>query len=140
MDRLEEIRQKLMNLNRVVLSAIQETFSENDTVVEDLNIAQLQRGERSDGVILPDYSPRSVMVFGKPPGPIRLFETGAFYRGITLVATKEFATLEGRDSKTQELQDRYGDRIIGVTEDNRHEFQDEFIRAGIREGLEKEFD
>lgn len=140
MDRLEALRQKFMNLDGVILSAIEETFADNDTVVEDLNISQLERGERSDGVILPDYSPRSVQVFGKPPGPIRLFDTGAFYRGITLVATREFATLEGRDSKTAELQADYGDRIIGLTEDNRREFQEEFIREGIREGLQKEFD
>lgn len=138
MDKLDELIRKLSNLNPVVLSAIEETFADNDSVVEDLNISQLQRGERSDGVILPDYSPRSVAVFGKPPGPIRLFDTGAFYRGITLVASREFAVLEGRDSKTEELQDRYGDRIIGVTEDNRKDFQDEYIRLGIKEGLQRE--
>ena len=137
--RLTELKEKLMNLNPVVLEGIEETFSDNDSVVEDLNIAQLQMGMRSDGVFLPDYSVRSVVEFGKPPGPIRLFDTGAFYRGITLVASREFADLEGRDSKTNELQSDYGDRIIGLSEDNRRAFQHEYLRQGIRETLNEAF-
>jgi hypothetical protein len=133
--RLTQLKEKLANLNPVVLEGIQETFQDNDSVVEDLNISQLQMGQRSDGTFLPDYSPRSVAVFGKPPGPIRLFDTGAFYRGITLTAARELAELAGRDEKTDELEFEYGERIIGLSEENRRMFQNVYLREGIHEAL-----
>lgn len=137
--KLNELKEKFSTLNRSVLTGIEDSFKDNDSIVEDLNISQLQRGERSDGVILPDYSPRSVQEFGKPPGPIRLFDTGAFYRGITLTAASDAATLSGRDRKTRELQDDYGDEIIGLTEENKKIFRDEYLKIDILDTIKKVF-
>ena len=137
--RLNDLVSKFRLLDSDVLRGIEDTFRENDTVIEDLNISQLERGERSDGVILDDYSPISVEVYGKPPGPIRLFDTGDFYKGITLTAATDAATLSGRDSKTAELQSDYGDEIIGLTEENKKVFRDEYLRIGILDAIKESF-
>lgn len=75
--------------------------------------AQLQQGLRSDDTYLPDYSFRSVFQYGKPPGPIRLFDTGDFYRGMLLDVRQDIFILDSADPKSTMLKNRYGDDIFG---------------------------
>jgi hypothetical protein len=97
---------------------IAEVIQENASLIEDMNIAQLQAGQRADGSTLPNYSPTSVIKYGKPPGPIRLFETGDFYRGIVVRPFNDRLEMDNTDSKIGKLANRFGDEIIGLNEDN----------------------
>jgi hypothetical protein len=56
---------------------------------------------------MPNYSPVSVEVYGKPPGPIKLFQTGAFYRGFMLDVNGNILTITSSDPKTDKLYKRY---------------------------------
>lgn len=78
---------------------------------------QLAQGLRSDDSTLPEYSFRSVFQYGKPPGPIRLYDTGDFYRGILLDVRKDIFILESADPKSTMLQNRYGKDILGLGTD-----------------------
>lgn len=89
--------------------------------MEDLNIAQLDRGERADGSSLPNYSPNSVAFFGKRPGPMNLHHTGRFWQGITAIVDDDGVEFVGKDIKTAMLQLRYGDDIIGLSEESNDE-------------------
>lgn len=62
---------------------------------------QLQQGLRSDDSVTPDYSFRSVFQYGKPPGPIRWYDTGAFYAGLLFDVQGEFFILDSADPKTE---------------------------------------
>lgn len=75
-------------------------------VLLDLNVEQLHKGQKSDGRFMPDYSPVSVEVYGKPPGPIKLYDTGAFYRGFMLDIGSILA-ITSSDDKTDMLFKRY---------------------------------
>lgn len=120
----------LSNYMRAVAEEIPfEVLEENRTYLEDANIEQLQDGLRADGVYLPDYSPVSVWKYGKPEGPIKLFDSGAFYRGIVAVMNPAGVEIEGRDSKTKKLMADYGAEILGVSEENLQWFQ-EYIFLG----------
>lgn len=122
--RLERVRNDLPQL-------LAEVIEENKSLIEDMNIAQLQRGERSDGAVLPDYSPTSVFKYGKPPGPIKLFDTGAFYRGITARIYKNSLDMDNTDSKTAMLALRYGEEIIGLQEENVEAVKFDIVKPGL---------
>lgn len=61
--------------------AVYQALEETQEYISDLNAEQINKGIRSDGSMMPDYSPISVRFFGKPEGPIKLYDTGDFYRG-----------------------------------------------------------
>lgn len=86
-----------------------------DTAKEatDQQRAQLSQGLMSDDNYLPDYSFRSVFQYGKPPGPIKLYDTGDFYRGMLLDVRQDIFILESADPKSTMLQNRYGGDIFG---------------------------
>jgi hypothetical protein len=75
---------------------------------------QLFQGLTSTGRYLPDYSFRSVFQYGKPPGPIKLFDTGDFYRGILVDVRQDIFITESADEKSTMLQNRYGRDILGL--------------------------
>lgn len=79
----------------------------------DQQRAQLAQGLMSDDNFLPDYSFRSVFQYGKPPGPIRLYDTGDFYRGMLLDVRRDIFILESADPKSTMLQNKYGANIFG---------------------------
>lgn len=123
--------------------------------IAELNQEQLKKGMRSDGSFLPDYSKRSVEEFGKPEGPIKLFDTGDFYKGINPVFDASGFTLQGKDSKTEYLQNGgggnfsnefgftgtefrgYGEDILGLTDRSVFEIGTEAI-GQIQYELKKE--
>ena len=98
-------------LNRVktldpILEAKRSLIDTKDVLL-DLNVEQLHKGQKSDGRFMPDYSPVSVEVYGKPPGPIKLYDTGAFYRGFMLDINGSILTITSSDDKTDMLFKRY---------------------------------
>lgn len=118
MEELLLLRQKLVELQDNIIPLLKLTFEDLAIKIEQLNIEQLQRGERADGTPLPFYSPVSVAVYGKPAGRIKLFDTGEFYMGITVVINDDGIEIVGRDIKTEMLQIRYGENIVGLSEES----------------------
>jgi hypothetical protein len=111
--RLYELR-NIDVLDRVVDESIKFAMAE-------LNREQLMDGERSDGTSLPDYSPTSVNVYGKPSGPIKLFDTGAFQESIIVIASENAYRFLSSPLKRDEmtgritnLKEKYGEEIIGL--------------------------
>lgn len=78
---------------------------------------QLAKGLKSDDSFMPDYSFRSVFQYGKDPGPIKLYDTGAFYRGILIDVRQDIFIIESADEKSTMLQNRYGNEILGLGTD-----------------------
>lgn len=132
---LTELKNKLINLPSEIPFMLAEVFTELASTVEDFNIFQLQKGERADGSTLPNYSPRSVQVYGKPAGPIKLYDEGDFYRGITLKVVPGGIELVGLDVKTAMLQLRYGDDIIGLSEESIDRLMKEYVKPLLEEKI-----
>ena len=109
----------------------------NDSVLaqmSDLNTeGQLREGVKADGSIMPDYSPVSVEVYGKPPGPIKLFDTGDFYKSIDYSFAKKITVTFDSVKDDDNLIDIYGSAIIGLNDESR-----EFIMPEIIENLKDE--
>lgn len=112
-------RFKTINLDGIAERALQD----NQAEISDLNREQLQQGITSTGGYLPDYSPVSVNMFGKTPGPIQLKDTGDYYDGIGPVFQDKSFNLIGTDIKTDMLEKRYGryGNPIGLTDESKGE-------------------
>lgn len=102
-------RVKRVNLDLAMHVALEETAGE---AVAQQKL-QLQQGLKSNDEYLPDYSFRSVFQYGKPPGPIRLYDTGDFYRGILFDVRQDNFIITSADSKTDMLKQRYSGDIFG---------------------------
>lgn len=87
MDELLKLGRKFMNLKRDQIMF--RTMSDHPflkKLIIDLNQQnQLQHGINGLGEKLPDYSERSVSVFGKRPGPFTLEDTGDFYESFEVI-------------------------------------------------------
>lgn len=96
----------------------------NEEAATNMNTDQLFQGQDAKGNNLPDYSERSVTAFGKPSGPMRLFDTGDFYRGFILRADKFPVVFESTDKKTGRIaellaaRDVNPDDIYGLQKQN----------------------
>lgn len=95
--------------------AIDKAVDDNKEQIEDLNIDQLNRGEDSDGGSTGIY--KSLAYKGRL-SPVDLNKTGAFHKGITANSNNGQLLITGTDSKTDLLQDIYGDSILGISEEN----------------------
>jgi hypothetical protein len=93
--------------------------------IAEYNREQLKEGERADGTGLPDYSRASVELYGKEPGAIKLFDTGAFYASIEAVIVDDVIAIVSNPVKRDEitgritnLKEKYRHEIIGLTDEN----------------------
>lgn len=122
-----EFNTKLSGID--ILKESQDAIEAVKEIIADLNIEQFKQGKRADGTFMPDYSPVSVSVYGKPEGPIRLYETGSFYSGITVKVEGKVIVLDSTDEKTPMLEKRYikgsfsneGGELFGLTDESKEE-------------------
>lgn len=104
---------------------------DNEERITAMNTDQLFSGKKSDGLNLPDYSRVSVEVYGKPAGPIRLYDEGDFYRGFFLRADKFPVIFSSRDHKTEMLQNDFGITIFGLTGENKRELLQVYLKGQV---------
>jgi hypothetical protein len=117
----------------VMRSKTLQSVKNNEETAVNLNTDQLFAGKLANGQDMPEYSLVSVIQFGKPPGPYRLFDTGEFYRGFFVKANKFPIVFDSKDLKTPsimqliESKDQDPDEIFGLNKQNRTEFARVFV-------------
>lgn len=114
---LNKLIQNFEKLPQLATEAMLFQIDVSKDKITDLNKEQLQDGRRADNSYLPNYSERSVKVYGKPEGRIRLYDTGDFYDGFDVKTNNQSKEIElyGKDLKTQMLKNEYRKEIIGLT-------------------------
>jgi hypothetical protein len=90
----------------------------------DQQKAQLAQGLRSDDTVTDDYSFRSVFQYGKPPGPIKWYDKGDFYRGIRIDVREDIFTLSSTDSKSTMILNskKGGPNTLGLGTDAKNKY------------------
>lgn len=88
--------------------------------IENLNRQQLDAGMRADGSdISPDYTPLTVFLKsekGQPTDRVTLRDTGEFYADIRAEFDNDEVVLRDDNEKTIKLQNKYGDEILGLSD------------------------
>lgn len=109
----------------------------------DLQREQLADGLRKDEQYIynletgsDEYSPSYARYKGKK-GPIDLRDTGSFYNDIVVDVRSEGLVIDSADSKSEMLQERYGEEIFGLGDDRKKEFLP-VVRDRLIENMTKE--
>lgn len=93
---------------------------------------RLFEGKRSDeSEIEPFYTPITIkrkQRKGQPADRVTLRDTGAFYRSIFAEVQGEELMIDARDRKRDSIVERYGEKIFGLTKDDK-----ETLKAESRE-------
>lgn len=96
--------------------------------IEGLNADQLFSGEDFEGKpIRPFYRPATVQIKaqkGQPTDRVTLRDTGDFYEGITAQVDAKEIELFGSDEKTKQLEEKYGKRLIGLSDESQAKLQE----------------
>lgn len=96
-----------------------EAVIESEGQITDLNREQLDIGLMADGNSLPDYSQTSIEKFGKQPGPIRLYDTGDFWKGFYIDSGADAFDIRSTDEKETMLVANYSSEIFGLVANQR---------------------
>jgi len=144
MGKLIDISNKIKQLTQQRLEAeVLAIIQNNDQVAINMNTDQLFSGKDALDKDLPDYSERSVTVFGKSPGPYTLFDTGDFYKGFVLRADKFPVVFDNTDRKTGKIADLLASKghnpedIYGLNKTNLTDFSRSYVLPEVRENVRK---
>lgn len=113
--------EQLNEINIWLASAGDESILET---VAELQREQLRQGERPDGSNFDDYSPASVNIFGKSPGPMTWENSGYFYKNIQALVKPDTLTIinEGTIDEVTgariDLEIKFNEIIIGLQNDS----------------------
>lgn len=99
-----------MNIQKVINDSLESTLDE----LADINRDRMLDGVKASGERMPSYSYNSVILYGKPPGPIRLLDTGDFQQNIKVSRSGDVLVTESSDSKNDMLVFTYGSDIFGT--------------------------
>ncbi|RSK29848.1 hypothetical protein [Hymenobacter metallilatus] len=137
MTRLEYIATSLARLPAVLAEQVEQTIHENAAFLEDANTAQLAQGKRADGSeILPEYSPLTLAIkqLQGRSTHVTLYDEGDFYSSVKaqLTGDKGFEMI-ATDSKARALESKYGDDILGLSEEALDEFKTSYIKPDLQQ-------
>ena len=123
------LRVKSLDIEKEALVAISNTARE----YLDLNREQLMHGTRADGSKMPNYSRASVEVYGKPAGPIRLYDTGAFQSSFKLDVDSAGLHVVAEDKYG--LAEKYSDEIYGLGKSQQQHYNQEVFLPKLMESV-----
>ena len=126
---IDNLRQRVTEFNELLQSGrlIQSIILENEYVITDMNSEDqlYEQGINRLGVNIMDYAPYSPLTFeikkekGQPYNRVTLRDEGDFEHSFYVEADTQQFTIKAADWKTEDLIQRYGRQILGLTEENK---------------------
>lgn len=136
---LHELQRRLTRFD--IHQEVQETIIQTEHDIADLNRRQLFAGIRSTGTeITPAYAPLTVLIKdqkGQPSDRVTLKDTGQFYDNIFVDVNSETFDIDSSDAKSESLKKKYGNRIFGLTRENRGEYVQFSFFPALRDRIVK---
>lgn len=129
MDIVKQVRDNIPNETEKILN-------QNKNEVLDLNRNTLfEDGENNNGEVIGTYK---ISVFGSGKGYPKIrgtrfnfFDTGNFFRGFDFLFRNNKISIFSRDTKSQELQDKYGSDIFGLNKDNQEILNEKILKPAL---------
>jgi hypothetical protein len=136
LDRLDFIAARLRQLPQQLADATRRVVNDNNHVLEDANTAQLAAGIDSDGrPIGPEYAPLTVAIKqlkGQPTDRVTLRDEGDFYSSVALHLDATEFEMVATDVKAPGLLEKYGEEVLGLTDEHVEEFRDDYVRPELQ--------
>lgn len=137
MGKLRDLHNKLNKLTERELEyMLLRVIKQNEELFIDANTGQLMAGkDNNDNPIEPPYASALYAAFKltlNPAGVVDLKLTGDFHESFVL-RTNQFPLLIGAtDPKTEDLRNKYGDDIFGITEQGLAEINQGYLKEQIQ--------
>lgn len=126
---IDNLRQRVTEFNELLQSGrlIQSIILENEYIITDMNSEDqlYEQGINRLGVNIMDYAPYSSLTIeikkekGQPYNRVTLLDEGDFEQSFYVEADTQQFTIKAADWKTEDLIQRYGRQILGLTEENK---------------------
>ncbi len=134
----------MQNIKKVISEIPKETeriLKSKEELILDLNRENqlFDKGINSDGVKLKPYKPSTIQIKKTENAPFNrttLFDTGAFTKAFKLKTNDLTFSIFSTDSKSSDLQDKYGSNIFGLTEENQQK-TNQIIKIEIEKFIKK---
>lgn len=111
--------------------AIKMTLGLTRQLIIDKNQDQLMQGIRSDGTnITPAYTyftREKKKEKGRDPDIVTLYDTGDFFREMFIDIGSDVIEIDSMDSKSNDLQEKYGEKVFGLTPISKDEYVEEAL-------------
>jgi len=142
MNALQMIKARLQNIP--IKDMLEEAAREYTPVIEDLNAEQLLQGtyttgrEITPGYRNPVYAQAKQFMNSRPrPGVPDLKATGAYHESIEARVDTEGISMEATDAKAQDLEAKYGDELIGLSDASRETLAHDYLKPSLVEQVLK---
>ena len=126
---IDNLRQRVTEFNELLQSGrlIQSIILENEYIITDMNSEDqlYEQGINRLGVNIMDYAPYSPLTIeikkekGQPYNRVTLRDEGDIEQSFYVEADTQQFTIKAADWKTEDLIQRYGRQILGLTEENK---------------------
>lgn len=145
MRKLDELISRLKNFEDEIIKVIEEVVRENDNIILDMNAEDqlFQKGITRKGVEIASFAPYAPLTIeikklkGQPTSRVTLRDEGDFHRSFYIEYQADGFQIKASDWKTGDLMFRYGEEILGLTDDNFHEFAVDYVKPALTELLTK---
>ncbi|MDR2775626.1 MAG: hypothetical protein LBC19_12970 [Tannerella sp.] len=111
---------------------------ENGDAIVAVNQEQLQMGQKKDGSKVGWYRSEQYAQFKNSMNPLPPFRvpdlrlTGAFYAGMKLDIAGDSFVISSSDSKAPDLVEKYGEEILGISEEGAQLVKEEITMPAMR--------
>jgi len=138
MNAIQLLKRRLLSIPIELM--IRDAAEANKDVIEDMNSQQLLKGTYTSGRDItptyrnPIYAAAKQFMNARPkPGVPDIKLTGAYHESITATVTGGGISMEATDEKAQDLEDKYGNELIGLSEESRGELAHGYIKPHVLE-------
>lgn len=124
LDRFDKVESVLSGMDKALTDYGESLMqsSEVGNLIVDLNIKQMDEGFRADDTTIePEYTANTVEIKkskGQPYNRVTLQDTGDFKMNIKVKAGNSKAEILSSDSKSDDLQEKYGKAIFGLNDEH----------------------
>lgn len=146
MNVIEQKIQALKTFERNIYDYMRLTVVENEHIIADMNakVQLYEQGVNRLGERLDSYRPYKPITIqiklakGQPTNRVTLRDEGDFHASFKVIANNISFFIDATDIKTEDLIAKYGEQILGLTDENLYELVWEYIYPDLLETLKKE--
>jgi hypothetical protein len=145
---ITDLRDRVVKVNEDLTSGkmIQKIIQENEAAIIDMNAQEqlFESGENSLGVSIASYAPYTPITIeikrmkGQPTNRVTLRDEGDFESSFYLVISDKQFEIKASDWKTEELVEKYGSSILGLTKENIASLTWDYIYPELMDTFKKE--
>ena len=141
MRKLDELISRLKSFQNEMTKVIEEVVRKYEYIILDMNATdQLYgKGITRKGVEIASFAPYANLTIeikklkGQPTSRVTLKDEGDFHSSFFIEYQADGFQIKADDWKTSDLMKRYGDEILGLTDDNFAKFANDYVKPALAE-------